>query len=122
MEYKITLSEHEDELLSKYMYDNNIQYKAEACRRLIALGELNEINQEQLDLIAGVVKEEMDSVMDNHSSRIKSIVFKGTQLAITSAFFLIGLLRDMVPSTRRKNVETLYEEASKYAVNHLRGN
>lgn len=115
MDYKIVLSEEEEKLLDQYMVEECIEHKAEACRRLFLLGSTPNISEHQLDDIRSIVREEMGKVLNTHNNRIKSIMFKASLLASKSQFFLIGLLRDFVPNDRKKNLEELYENASKYA-------
>jgi hypothetical protein len=117
---KIVLNEHEEELLRKYMKENNIKYKAVACRELLLLGITREIDKEQYDIIAKLVKTELESELQEHNKRIKSILFNAGRLSSTSTYFIIGILRDMIKGKKKKNVSLLYEKASKYAVKEVK--
>lgn len=120
MQYKIVLTDEEEAVVEKYMKERKIIHKAEACRELLVLGTTNEFDQEQIDILTSVIRSELDDALNGHNNRLKSILYKGGIFASTTAFFLVGLLRDMISGEKKQNVELLYENASKYAVKELK--
>ncbi len=120
MDYKVVLDQEEEKLLKRYMQENNVKYKAQACRELLVMGTTSEFNQEQLDMISQVVKSELESQMKTHNKRIKSIFYKAGMMASTSTFLCVGVLRDMIKGEKKKNISMLYDKASKFAVKEVK--
>ena len=120
MKYTIVLDEQEEMMLSSYMKEHGFKYKSEACRALMILGKTTELEQEHLDKISHIVKEELDEALRGHNQRIKSILYKGGKLASYSTYLLVGALRELIPSSKKQNGQILYEKASKYAIGELK--
>ncbi len=118
--YKIILSDEDEKIVERYMKEKWMIHKAQACRELLVMGSTNDFDQEQIDILTSIVRNELNVAMDGHNKRIKSILFKAGIFVSTSTYFLVGLLRDVIPDVNKKNLETLYENASKFAVKEVK--
>lgn len=89
-------------------------------RHLLERGLAKEFNDESADLIAHIVRQQMDAVIKPHIERLASISSKAGHMSATSTFLNAQALTDLVPNERRRDIRTMYENARKQAVEFMR--
>lgn len=89
-------------------------------RHLLERGLAKEFNDESADLIAHIVRQQMDAVIKPHIERLARISSKTGHMASTSVFLNAQALTDLVPTERRRDIRTMYENARKQAVQFMK--
>ena len=102
------------------MLKNDYKFKAEAIRALMVLGKTSDLEEEHVSMIRQIVKEDLDYALIKYNQRIKGILYKGGKLASYSTYLLVGALRELIPSAKKKNIQILYEKASKYTIEEIK--
>lgn len=94
--------------------------KAEAIRELIQKGLALEWQDENADVVAMLVKKQVDMAMKTHVERLASLISKSGHMSARSAFLNAQVLIDIVDKDKRRDVLELWENASKKAVDFMR--
>ncbi|NCC78384.1 MAG: hypothetical protein EOM07_02125 [Clostridia bacterium] len=92
----------------------------ELLREFIDQGLQEKLAEENLDLVASVVRQQLDAVMKPHIERLASISSKAGHMSATSTFLNAQALVELVPKERQRDIRTMYENARKKAVEYMR--
>lgn len=118
---KVSVKLHQD----KYEIIETIAGKrgvnlSEVIRNLIDKGLEERVLEENTDLIAQIVRQQLDIVLKPHVERLAKLSSKSGHMAATASFLNVQALMDLVPPERKKEVRTLYESARKKAAAYMR--
>ncbi len=116
----ITLTEHEYTLLKNLAGKKHISMGA-AARDFIIQGLNGCLTQDNLDLIAPVIREQLRSVLAPSMERLAKITSKTCVQAGTAAYLSAEAILRFVPAELQLDVEESYEAARKKAVRYLQG-
>jgi hypothetical protein len=92
---------------------------ADLIRQYIDEGLTERIVDEHTDLIAHVVKKQLEVVLKPHVERLAALSSKGGHMAARATFLNVQALMDLVPPENRKDVRAMYDSASKKAVAYM---
>lgn len=92
----------------------------ELLREFIDQGLQEKLAEENLNLVASVVRQQLDAVMKPHIERLASISSKAGHMSATSTFLNAQALVDLVPTERQRDIRNMYENARKKAVEYMR--
>jgi predicted DNA-binding protein len=113
--------------LTKDTYNklNNLAEKrdeplANVIRETIERGLANEWVDENKDLIANIVREQIQIALKPSVERLAKIGSKSGHMSATAAFLNVQALMDLVPPEQRKDVRTMYESARKKAITYMK--
>jgi len=90
--------------------------RAEVTRRLIKKGLAKDWAEDSSNLIATLIRQQMEIVIKPHIERLAKLSSKSGHMSATSAFLNVQALMDLVPDDKRKDVRTMYDSARKKAV------
>lgn len=93
---------------------------SEITRRLLEDGLSLEIGNENKDVLASIVREELRAVLKPSVERLAKINSKSGHMSATAAFLNVQALMDLVPKDRQKDVRHMYEKARKMAVDYMK--
>lgn len=93
---------------------------SDVVRKLINDGLTLQVGNENKDILASIVREELQAVLKPNIERLAAIESKSGHMAATAAFLNVQALMDLVPKERQKNVRAMYESARKKAVAYMR--
>ncbi len=93
---------------------------AEVTRDLLEKGLSMEFMDESKDVIANIVRNQMDIAMKPHIERLAKLSSKSGHMSATAAFLNVQALMDLVPKENKKNVKEMYESARKKAAEYMR--
>ncbi|MCT4584038.1 MAG: hypothetical protein N4A54_03850 [Peptostreptococcaceae bacterium] len=93
---------------------------AEVSRTLIEKGLASEWVDENTDLVAKIVRQQMEIVMKPHVERLAALSSKTGHMASTATFLNVQAFMDLVPTEKKKDVRSLYDKARKKAVEYMR--
>lgn len=93
---------------------------AEVTRKLIEKGLASEWVNENDDLIASIVRQQLDIVLKPHVERLAKLSSKTGHMASTAAFLNVQALQDLVAPEKRKDVVDMYNKARKMAVGYMK--
>lgn len=89
-------------------------------REFIDQGLQERLAAENLDLIAMVVRKQVEITMKPHVERLARLSSKTGHMAATSTFLNAQALMDLVPDDRRREIRTMYANARKQAVQFMK--
>ena len=92
---------------------------SDVMRELIDRALTEKVTEENTDLIAHVVKKQLEVVLKPHVERLAALSSKGGHVAARATFLNVQALMDLVPPENRKDVRAMYESASKKAVAYM---
>jgi len=92
---------------------------SDVIRELIDRALTERVAEENTDLIAHVVRKQVEVVMKPHIERLAALSSKGGHMAARATFLNVQALMDLVPPENRKDVRSMYESASKKAVAYM---
>ncbi len=115
----VIIDESTNEKIENIMSTKGIS-KAEAIRELIQKGLALEWQDENADVVAMLVKKQVDMAMKTHVERLASLISKSGHMSARSAFLNAQVLIDIVDKDKRRDVLELWENASKKAVDFMR--
>lgn len=93
---------------------------SETIRQLIEEGLTVKLSQKNTDLIANIVREQMEVVLKPSVERLAALSSKSGHMSATAAFLNVQALMDLVSDERKKDVRQMYEKARKMAVEYMR--
>lgn len=93
---------------------------SDVIRELIDRALTEKVAEENTDLIAHVVRKQVEVVMKPHIERLAALSSKGGHMAARAAFLNVQALMDLVPPENRKDVRSMYDNASKKAVAYMK--
>ena len=93
---------------------------ADVIRNTIKKGLARERVDESQDIIADIVREQMDIVIKPHIERLAALSSKSGHMSATAAFLNVQSLIDLVPAERRKEPKEMYEKARKKAILYMK--
>lgn len=93
---------------------------SEMARLLLKKGIATEYVAESDDMIAKIVRQQIDLAMKTHTERLAKLTSKAGHMSATSAFLNVQALMDLVPKEKRKDVKDMYDNARKKAVEYMR--
>ena len=92
---------------------------AETMRKLMRIGLTEKITEDNTDLIANVVRSQMEVVIKPHIERLAKLSSKTGHMASTATYLNVQAFQDLVPPERKKDVRHLYEKARKKAFKYM---
>ncbi|MBL4930671.1 hypothetical protein [Clostridium paridis] len=104
----------------KNIADKKGESISEVMRKLIEDGLTLEVGNENKDIIASIVREQVNVALKPQVERLAKISSKSGHMSATAAFLNVQALMDLVPKENRKEVRTMYEKARKMAVEYMR--
>jgi len=93
---------------------------SEVVRNLVNKGLSERVLEENTDLIAQIIRQQLEIVLKPHVERLASLSSKGGHMSATATFLNVQALMDLVPSERRKDVREMYESARKKSAAYMR--
>ena len=99
---------------------NEGESRSDVIRQLIKNGLEERVLEENTDLIAKLVRQQMEVVIKPHIERLAALSSKGGHMSATATFLNVQALMDLVPNDKRKDVLAMYEDARKKAVAYMR--
>ena len=93
---------------------------SEVMRDLLDKALTERVTEENMDVIARVVRQQVEVVMKPHVERICALSSKGGHMAAAAAFLNTQALMDLVPPERKKDARQMYENARKKAVAYMK--
>ncbi len=119
--YKTTLRLDKEtyDKLNKIAQSRN-ESLASVIRETIEKGLALDWVDENTNLIAQIVRQQMEIVIKPHIERLAALSSKTGHMASTATFLNVQAFMDLVPLERKKDVRILYEKARKKAVEYMR--
>lgn len=93
---------------------------ANVIRETIKKGLASDFVDESQDLIARIIRQQLEVVIKPHIERLAALSSKSGHMSATAAFLNVQSLMDLVPKENRKNVKQMYDNARKKAVEYMR--
>lgn len=93
---------------------------ADVTRDLIGKGLASEWTEENTDLIAHIVRQQLEAVLKPHVERLAALESKSGHAASTAMFLNVQAFMDLMPPEKRKIPKEMYEKARKKAVEYMR--
>lgn len=118
-EVHLRVSEDVHEKIKK-IADKEGESISEITRRLIDDGLSLAIGNENKDVIASIVREELRAVLKPSIERLAKINSKSGHMSATAAFLNVQALMDLIPKEQRRDVRAMYEKARKMAVGYMK--
>lgn len=116
----VTLTEGEyDEL--KRIAAKEDRSMSEVGRMFIAQGLNGTLTKDNLDDIAPVIREQVDSVLSPKLERLISLAAKTCIQSGAAAYLSADAIFKFVPAVQREEVNVSYEEARKKAIVYMKG-
>ena len=118
---KVSFKMHSDKYdIIEKIAEKNGESISETIRKLIDKSLEERVLEENTDLIAKIVRQQLEIVIKPHIERLAAISAKAGHMSATAAFLNVQAFMDLVPSERKKDVRVLYEKARKKAVEYMR--
>jgi predicted DNA-binding protein len=89
-------------------------------REHIKKGLAKEYVDESKDIIATLIREQLEIVLKPSIERLAALSSKSGHMSATATFLNVQALMDLVPTERRKDVRPMYESARKKAAEYMR--
>ena len=93
---------------------------SDVVRDLVNKGLTEKVYEENTDLIAWVVRQQLEIVMKPHIERLAALSSKSGHMSATAAFLNVQALMDLVPKEQKKDVRVMYESARKKAAGYMK--
>lgn len=100
--------------------DNKGVNFSDVVRDLVNKGLSERVYEENTDLIAWVVRQQLDIVMKPHIERLAALSSKSGHMSAAAAFLNAQALQDLVPKENRREVKEMFEKARKKAAEYMR--
>lgn len=98
----------------------NDESVSETIRNLVDKGLSERVLEQNTDLIAQTVRQQMEIVIKPHIERLAGLSSKTGHMASTATFLNVQAFMDLVPTEKKKDVRTLYDKARKKAAEYMR--
>lgn len=102
------------------MAKNRNEPLANIIRETINKGLASDWVDENTNLIARLIRQQMEIVIKPHIERLAALSSKGGHMSATAAFLNVQALMDLVPDERRKDVVAMYNDARKKSAEYMR--
>ena len=89
-------------------------------REYISKGMAKDYVDDSKDIIASIVREQLQIVLKPNVERLAKISSKSAHMAATATFLNVQALMDLVPTEKRRDVRLMYEKARKKAVTYVK--
>ena len=89
-------------------------------REYISKGLAKDYVDDSKDIIALIVREQLQLVLKPNIERLARITSKAGHMSATAAFLNVQALMDLVPTEHKKDVREMYEKARKKAVTYMK--
>lgn len=99
---------------------NRDEKLAFVIRKYIEKGLAIEYVDESKDIIATLIREQLDAVLKPYVKRLAALSSKSGHMSATAAFLNVQALMDLVPAEKRKNVREMYESARKKSAAYMK--
>ncbi|MBX4262535.1 hypothetical protein KTC96_25100 (plasmid) [Clostridium estertheticum] len=93
---------------------------ARVTRDLIEKGLATNYIAESEDIIANIVREQLQLTLKPSVERLAKIASKAGHMSATAAFLNVQALMDLVPDENKKDVRLMYEKARKKAATYMK--
>lgn len=93
---------------------------SDVIRDLVNKGLAERVLEENTELIAQLVRQQMELVIKPHVERLAALSSKSGHMSATAAFLNVQALMDLVPTEKRKNVKEMYESARKKSAEYMK--
>lgn len=93
---------------------------SDVLRKLIEDGLTLQIGNENKDILASIVRQQLEVTLKPSIERLAALSSKSGHMAATAAFLNVQALMDLVPKENRKDVKAMYSSARKKAVEYMR--
>ena len=93
---------------------------ANIIRETINKGLASEWMDENKELIANTVRQQIDIAIKPHIERLAKLSSKSGHMSATAAFLNVQALMDLVPDTKRKATREMYDSARKKAAAYMK--
>lgn len=122
MQFKVVHLRISDDVYEKVkkIAEKKKESNSEILRKLINDGLTLEVGNENKDLIASIVREEIKLALKPQVERLAKINSKSGHMSATAAFLNVQALMDLVPAEKRRDVRPMYEKARKMAVDYMK--
>jgi hypothetical protein len=87
---------------------------------LIKKGLDLELTSENTDLIAKIVRQQLEVVIKPHVDRLAALSSKSGHMSATAAFLSAQAFQDLVPKEQRRNVKEMFDNARKKGAEFMR--
>lgn len=118
-EFHLRLDDATYEQVIKVSEKNNESH-AETLRRLIKDGLQLRVTDDNTDLIAKVVRQQLEIVLKPNIERLAALSSKSGHMSAAAAFLNAQALQDLVPREQRRNVKEMFESARKKGAEFMR--
>ncbi len=93
---------------------------AEVSRNLIQKGLAKDYVDDSKDIIASIVREQLEIVLKPKIERLAKIGSKAGHMSATAVYLNVQALQDLVPKELRKNPVEMYEKARVKAISYMK--
>ena len=100
--------------------ENTGENLSETIRKLIVKGLNERVYENNTDLIAQVIRQQLEIVMKPHIERLAALSSKSGHMSATAAYLNVQALMDLVAKEQRKDVRVMYESARKKAAGYMK--
>lgn len=104
----------------KEIASNRGESLANVMRENIKKGLASNWINENSNMVATLVRQQMEIVLKPHTERLAKLMSKSGHMSATAAFLNVQALMDLVPKENRKDVKGMYDSARKKAVEYMR--
>ena len=104
----------------KNIADQEGESISKILRQLVEDGLTLKVGNENKDILASIVREQLEIVLKPSVERLAKISSKSGYMSATAAFLNVQALMDLSPVERRKDVREMYEKARKRAVTYMK--
>ena len=117
--FSVTIDKETNEIIENIVKKTN-STKAEVTRDLIKKSLSQKWHDENSDMLAMLVKKQVDLAMKVHVERLAALNSKAAHMSARSAFLNAQALSELVDSDKRRDVKELWESSSKKAVEYMK--
>lgn len=100
--------------------NKNGESVSEVVRKLIDRGLEERVVEENTNLIANIVRQQMEIVIRPHIERLAKLSSKSGHMSAASAFLNTQALMDLVPLERKKDVRQMFDNARKKSAQYMK--
>lgn len=93
---------------------------SETIRKLLTKSLNVDWFNDNQDIMASLIRQQMEVVIKPHVERISKLSSKTGHMSATATFLNVQALMDLVPKEKRKDVKDMYESARKKSVEYMK--